>query len=193
MNRTKLAIKLFNPDEYGISRWVSKDECVGEFGKLYPTNGNMWYRNRGIKKYKLETDYSNPNTRWRFNGLTNNEISRTIKPEIWNNIRNKPCVVTGLKLTNGHKIEVDHKDGRYPQNVLNVETQKNEDFQPLLESLNKQKRSDCGKCKKTSVRFDASEKGFNFAVTEGTLNYEGTCVGCYWFDIANFISKLNIK
>ena len=93
MNRTKLVIKLFNPDECGISRWVSKDECVGEFGKLYPTNGNMWYRNRGIKKYKLETDYSNPNTRWRFNGLTNNEISRTIKPEIWNDIRNKFNVI----------------------------------------------------------------------------------------------------
>jgi hypothetical protein len=193
MNRTELVIKLFNPNEDGISRWVSKEECVGEFISLYPTNGNTWYRNQGIKKYKLEIDKSKYGTRWRFNGFSNDKSPRSIKSEIWKDIRNKPCVVTGLKLKNGHKIEVDHKDGRYPQEVLDFETQKNEDFQPLLESLNKQKRSDCGKCKKTGIRFDAREKGFTVSVTEGTLNYDGTCVGCYWFDVKNFISKLNVK
>jgi hypothetical protein len=190
MNRTKLVIELFNPNEEGVSRWVSKDECVDKFASLYPTNGNTWYRNTGLKKYKLETDHSNSNTRWRFNGFNKPESPRTIKSEIWVEIRNKPCVVTGLKLNNGHKIEVDHKDGRYPEEVLNVETQKIEDFQPLLESLNKQKRSDCSKCKKTNVRFDAKEKGFVVSVTQGSLEYKGSCQGCYWFDVADFISKL---
>ena len=32
MNRTELALKLFNPSEDGISRWVCKDECV-KYGK----------------------------------------------------------------------------------------------------------------------------------------------------------------
>jgi hypothetical protein len=190
MNRTKLVIELFNPNENGVSRWVLKDECVGKFNSLYPTNGNVWYRNKGVKKYILETDHSNSNTRWRFNGFNKSESPRTIKSEIWVEIRNKPCVVTGLKLNNGHKIEVDHKDGRYPEEVLNVETQTIEHFQPLLESLNKQKRSDCSKCKKTNVRFDAKEKGFAVSVTQGSLEYEGSCKGCYWFDVADFISKL---
>lgn len=190
MNRTELVIKLFNPNEDGISRWVSKEECVGEYASLYPTNGNTWYRNRGIKKYKLETDYSNSTIKWRFIGFNKVESPRTIKPEIWDKVRNKPCVVTGLKLENGHKIEVDHKGGRYSEKGLNIETQTIEDFQPLLESLNKQKRSDCLKCKKTNVRFDAKQKGFSISVTDGSLAYEGTCKGCYWYDVADFISKL---
>lgn len=190
MNRAELVIKLFNPNEDGISKWVSKDECVGEFATLYPTNGNTWYRLQALKKFNFEKEVNGSVTRWRFNGFKKIESPRTIKPEIWNEIRNKPCVVTGLKLNNGHKIEVDHKDGRYPEEVLDVETQTIQDFQPLLESLNKQKRSDCSKCKKTNVRFDAKEKGFTVSVTEGSLDYEGTCKGCYWFDVADFIAKL---
>jgi len=55
MNRTELALKLLKPNEYGISDWVCKDECVGEFSDLMPTNGNTWYRNKGISgTYEFE-------------------------------------------------------------------------------------------------------------------------------------------
>jgi hypothetical protein len=190
MNRTELAIKLFNPDENGISRWVYKKECVGEYEDLYPTNGNTWYRNTGLSHYVFEKENTSDGIRWRFNGLKKNSTSRKIKPNIWHKIRNKSCVITGLELSAGHKIEVDHKDGRYPEEVLNVETQTEEDFQPLYEKMNKQKRSDCAKCKETNIRFDAREKGFSVSVIEGSLQYEGTCKGCYWFDVTEFISKL---
>ena len=192
MNNTELAIKLFDPNEYGISRWVSKEECVEEYRSLYPKNGNHWYRNAGLKKFIFEKKTENNLTFWRFNGLKDDSNSRKIKPELWNKIRLRPCVVTGLKLCNGHKIEVDHKDGRYPEEVLNFHSQKIEDFQPLLESLNKQKRSDCRKCKETNIRYDAREKGFKIPVTDGTLNYEGTCKGCYWYDVLGFNSKLDL-
>jgi len=45
-NNTNIYVGL--TDENGISRWVSKDECVGKFSSLYPTNGNTWYRNSGF-------------------------------------------------------------------------------------------------------------------------------------------------
>jgi hypothetical protein len=193
MNNTDLVLKLFNPDKDGYSRWVGKDECVGEYESLYPKNGNHWYRNVRLKKFIFEKKEENKKIFWRFNGLKNESGSRNIRPDIWNNIREQPCVITGLRLRNGHKIEVDHKDGRYPEDTLNLHTQKIIDFQPLLESLNKQKRSDCRKCKETNIRYDATEKGFKFPVIEGTLNYEGTCKGCYWFDVLEFISNLGLS
>jgi hypothetical protein len=186
-NNTDLVIELFNPDENGISRWVKKSECVGKYVSLSPSNGNHWYRNKGLKKYIFEKKTVDSEITWRFNGFKSEIGDRTIKPEIWNIVRQQPCVVTGLKLSNGHKIEVDHRDGRYPEKVLNIETQDLNDFQPLIESLNKQKRSDCSKCVKTGNRFDAKEKGCSISVTEGSLKYEGTCVGCYWYDPKKFL------
>jgi hypothetical protein len=190
MNNTELAIKLFNPNENGISRWVSKEECVGEYNPLYPTNGNHWYRNTGLKKFIFEKKIEEGKIFWRFNGLKNDVSSREIRPDIWNEIRQQSCVITGLKLSGGHKIEVDHKDGRYPDKVLTFDGQTIDDFQPLLESLNKQKRSDCIKCKTTEIRFDAKEKGFSVSIISGSLKYEGTCKGCYWYDVKEFISEL---
>ena len=67
MNRTELAIKLFNPDENGVSRWVYKKECIGEYDDLYPTNGNTWYRNSGLSHYNLERENTPQGIRCRFN------------------------------------------------------------------------------------------------------------------------------
>lgn len=186
-NNTDLVLELFNPDENGISRWVKKSECVGKYKSLFPKNGNHWYRNQGIKKYIFEKRKNDGDIEWRFNGIKTEKSDRGIRQDIWEEVRNMPCVVTGLKLSAGHKIEVDHKDGRYPERVLNKEKQNKEDFQPLIESLNKQKRSDCLKCVKTNIRFDAREKGCSIPVVEGSLEYEGTCVGCYWFNPKKFL------
>jgi|LakMenEpi03Aug12_release.lakeMendotaPanAssembly.Ray.scaffolds.fasta_scaffold375088_2 hypothetical protein len=186
MNRTELALELFNPDENGISRWVSKNECVDKFNPLFPTNGNQWYRNKGLGHLVYEKKEENGITFWRFNGIKKNENPRNIRPEIWEEVRKKPCVITNLRLNNGHKIEVDHKDGRYPIEVGNLDTQKEEYFQPLLESLNKQKRTDCLGCKKTGLRYDARERGYSVSVVKGGLKYDGTCEGCFWFDPTKF-------
>ena len=187
MNNTELAIELFNPDQNGVSRWVNKSECVGKYISLFPKNGNHWYRNVGLKKFIFEKRIVNNETQWRFNGYKDNNGTRRIRKDIWEEVRNKPCVITNLKLSNGHKIEVDHKDGRYPDDVLNLDKQTIDDFQPLLESLNKQKRSDCIKCSKTNIRYDAKERGCSVSVVQGNINYEGTCVGCFWYDPKKFL------
>jgi hypothetical protein len=187
MDNTDLALELFNPNEKGISRWVKKTECIGKYSSLYPKNGNHWYRNMGLRKFIFEKRIIEGDTEWRFNGMKDGSGTRSIRTDIRDEILKRPCVITGLKFSRGHKIEVDHRDGRYPENVLNKENQKVEDFQPLLDSLNKQKRSDCAKCVKTGNRFDAREKGCSIPVTEGSLEYEGTCVGCYWYDPKKFL------
>jgi len=181
MTRTELALELFNPDENGVSRWVCKDECVGKYASLFPTNGNVWYRNKGLNHFIYEKKQENGKIYWRFNGLKDVNSSRNIRRDIWDKIRNQPCVITGLTLKNGHRIEVDHKDGRYPEEIGNIETQKEEYFQPLLESLNKQKRTDCLKCKNGGIRFDATKMGYSIPVVKGDINYNGTCEGCFWF------------
>lgn len=187
ITNTNLVLELFNPDDNGFSRWVKKNECVGKYQSLFPKNGNHWYRNVGLKKFIFEKRINNGDIEWRFNGLKYNNGDRSIRLDIWETTRNKPCVITGLKLSNGHKIEVDHKDGRYPEKVLNKDSQTLEDFQPLLESLNKQKRSDCLKCVKTGNRFDAKSKGCSISVKKGSLKYEGTCDGCYWYNPKDFL------
>lgn len=186
-SNTELALDLFNPDENGISRWVKKSECVGKYQSLFPKNGNHWYRNVGLKKFVFEKRLEDGEIQWRFNGFKDETGDRTIRQDIWKEVRNQPCVITGLKLSNGHKIEVDHRDGRYPEKVLNKELQSIDDFQPLLESLNKQKRSDCLKCVKTGIRFDARQKGCSISVKEGDLEYKGTCIGCYWYNPKEFL------
>ena len=187
IGNTELVLELFNPNDKGISRWVKKSECVGKYTQLYPKNGNHWYRNVGLKKFIFEKRKFDGDIEWRFNGLKDDSGTRSIRVDIRNEILKQPCVVTGLKFSGGHKIEVDHRDGRYPVCVMNKETQKIEDFQPLLESLNKQKRSECVKCVKIGNRFDARKNGCSIPVIEGSLKYEGTCVGCYWYDPKKFL------
>lgn len=185
MNRTNLAIKLFNPNKNGVSRWVCKNECIGEYSSLMPTNGNQWYRNHGISgMYIFEKKIEDGKIYWRLNGFKQTNGSRYIRKDIRDSILKTPCVITNII---SDKNEVDHRDGRYPIDTLQKESQKLEHFQPLHPQLNKQKRSDCFKCKKTGVRYDAKERGCSISVVSGGLNYEGTCKGCFWFEPKSFL------
>jgi hypothetical protein len=190
MNRTELAIKLFNPNDQGISRWVWKDECVGEFSDLMPTNGNMWYRNKGIGgTYVFEKENMNGKDRWRLNGFIDNKNSRPISNEIRKTLLsdNPVCSHMGFSDTVNDKLVIDHKNGRYnDERVLSVETQTIDDFQVLSNRVNLFKRSCCQNCEKTGVRFDAKTLGFTKSVCEGSLKYEGSCIGCYWYDPMKF-------
>lgn len=197
MNRTKLILELFQPDENGISRWVSKNELIGRYSSLYPTNGNQWMRNRGLKHLKLEKQVIDSITYWRFNGLEENpKLNRPIKKEIKDELSKKPCVHTGFNGTKNNQIVIDHKNGRYnDEDVLDVKTQKPEDFQPLCNQANLNKRSYCNNvCIKTGKRFDAKKLGYEVSYIEGDEKYEGTCVGCYWADCIKFkktVSNIN--
>lgn len=185
MNRTELAIKLFSPSENGISRWVCKDECVGEYSSLMPTNGNQWYRNYGIGgKYNFEKKVENGKIFWRLNGLKKVSGSRFIRKDIREIILKKPCVITNII---SDKNEVDHRDGRYPIETIKKESQLVEHFQSLNSHLNKQKRTHCNNCKKTGFRYDAKERGCSISVVSGNLKYEGTCEGCFWYEPKSFL------
>jgi hypothetical protein len=185
MNRTELALKLLKPNEYGISDWVCKDKCVGEFFSLMPTNGNTWYRNRGISgTYNFEKKEEYGKIYWRLNGFKEIGGNRYIRKDIRVEILKKPCVITNIVCD---KNEVDHRDGRYPIESTTSHQQKVEHFQPLHPTLNKQKRSDCLMCKKTGIRYDAKERGCTVSTVEGSLKYEGTCVGCFWYEPKSFL------
>lgn len=189
MNNTQLVLKLFNPDENGMSRWVYKEECVGEYASLLPRNGNHWYRNVGLSHliFVKENLKEKKTIRWKFNGFKEKSSNRPISNRIRKELSNKPCVHTGFKSTTNNPIVIDHKNGRYDDDrVLNIETQIIEDFQPTCNQANLYKRTKCTDCIRTGMRFDAKELGYSVSVTEGNLKYEGTCVGCYWFDCLQF-------
>lgn len=194
MNRTKLAVKLFNPNEKGVSRWVCKSECVGEFSDLMPTNGNMWYRNKGIGgTYKWELKKVDGKVYWRFNGFNVIEESRPINPNIRAKLltNDSICAHTGYSSVSNDKLVIDHKNGSYnDERVLNTSTQVIEDFQVLSNRANLKKRSDCGKCKNTGLKFDATTIGYLKPVCSGSVEYDGSCEGCYWNDPIKFKSSI---
>ena len=110
--------------------------------------------------------------------VTTREIHKDIQVEL----RTHSCVLTGTT----SQVEIDHKNGRYDDdNVLNLETQTIDDFQPLHRGANLIKRGHCGDCKKTGDRFDARTLGFEVGWTEGEEKFI-SCKGCYWYDIEDF-------
>lgn len=58
MTKTELFLQLADPDENGVSRWVSVKEFVGEYTDLVFGNGASWARKESAlaKKYKIEFD-----------------------------------------------------------------------------------------------------------------------------------------
>jgi len=185
-----LLIELANPNENGESRIVSKTEFVGNYSKLYFTNGCNWMRSlRG--QYLYETYGRGNDWTIKLIGKDNGYSNRSIRPDIIKEIVSNVCSHTGFSGTTQNGMECDHKNGRYDDlNALNTNTQTTEDFQPLCRQANLQKRSDCKSCKISGIRFDAKELGYRKSFIDGDLKYQGSCRGCYWEDCLRF--KRNI-
>lgn len=197
MNNTELALKLFSPNKNGISRWVKKSDLVGEFSPLFTTNGNHWYRNKGLNKYIFEKSKdSDGETMWRFNGFNDTKVNRYILPKIKKELSTKKCAHTGFNSIKSNQIEIDHKNGRYNGiEVSDITKQVIDDFQPLNRQSNLQKRSSCNLCKKTNKRFDAKCLGYSVSYIFGDENYDKKikCVGCYWHDCIKFKEEVSKK
>ena len=88
------------------------------------------------------------------------------------------CVICRSK----KDLEVDHKDGRKDGTAMHMSKQRLGDFQILCQRCNQQKRQICIVCTKTNKRYDATQDGFRFSVTHGTLDYEESCEGCKYYD-----------
>ena len=198
MTKPELFIKLAQPDNNGVSRWVSVHEFVGEYADLKFGNGASWARKESLlaKKYILEFDKSitpgNGIDRIRLNGFNTGSYSQHIRANIRRIIRSQRCVVLGTS-----HPEVDHKNGmKNDDRVMQNEDQRLEDFQPLSKAANDAKRQYCKECKRTGIRYDAKLLGYPMSYYKGSAehhNEPNACEGCYWYDPLEFKRHLQEK
>lgn len=198
MTKTELFIKLAQPNENGVSRWIDISEFVGEYACLTFGNGASWARKESTlaKKYIIEFDKSitpgNGIDRIRLNGLNNGDYSQHIRADIKRTIKAQRCVVLGTS-----NPEVDHKNGmKNEDRVMRNEDQRLEDFQPLSKAANDAKRQYCKECRRTGIRYDAKKLGYPMSYYKGGTthnNEENACEGCYWYDPIEFKKHLQEK
>lgn len=198
MTKTELFIKLAQPNENGVSRWVDISEFVGEYACLTFGNGASWARKESMlaRKYVIEFDKSitpgNGIDRIRLNGLNNGDYSQHIRADIKRTIKAQRCVVLGTS-----NPEVDHKNGmKNEDRVMRNEDQRLEDFQPLSKAANDAKRQYCKECRRTGIRYDAKKLGYPMSYYKGGAthnNEENACEGCYWYDPIEFKKHLQEK
>ena len=193
-----LFVELANPNSDGVSRWVSKSEFVGKYSPLMFQNGADWCRKESTiaRYYYVEFDKSvtpgNGVDRIRLNGYKKPEDrlgSQSIRSDIKQYYKQKRCVILGTS-----NPEVDHKNGwKNDDSVMNVATQKMEDFQPLSKAANDAKRQFCKECRATGERFDAKRLGYPMSYCKGCKMHDGTatgCEGCFWYDPIEFRKHL---
>lgn len=193
-----LFVELAQPNNDGISRWVSKTEFVGEYAELMFQNGASWCRASSsiAKKYIVEFDKSvtpgNNVDRIRLNGFRDESDwigGQTIRADIKAHYQKERCVILGTS-----KPEVDHKNGwKNDSEVMNTSSQKFVDFQPLSKAANDAKRQFCKECRRTKIRYDAKKLGYPMSFYAGNEQHNGTesgCVGCFWYDPIEFRKHL---
>lgn len=113
---------------------------------------------------------------FRLAGYAKNTFDNRIPQSVRNHYKGARCVIAD---TTGN-IEIDHKDGR--KDDYSGVTDPDE-FQPMKEQNNAYgKRTHCNTCRETDQRYDARRLGYALPVSKGSLDYEGTCIGCYWYD-----------
>jgi hypothetical protein len=198
MTKNELFLKLAQPDENGVSRWVSVTEFIGEYADLSFGNGASWARKESslAKKYIIEfyrgDTSGNGIDRIRLNGFNNGNYSQHIRSDIKRAIKAQRCVVLGTS-----NPEVDHKNGMKNQDrVMLNQDQRLEDFQPLSKAANDAKRQYCKECKATGIRYDAKQLGYPMSYYAGEAHHnfeEDACVGCYWYDPLEFKRHLTKK
>lgn len=120
-------------------------------------------------------------------GYKKNTFSSKINNEVRNHYKNLDCRVLAV---GGNFIEIDHKDGRKDDFGMPNEQTIN-DFQPLHKNANTAKRQHCKLCKDTNIRFDALRLGYAVSQWIGNKEYNGSCVGCFWYDPAEFNARIS--
>jgi 5-methylcytosine-specific restriction endonuclease McrA len=185
----------------------------GNFGKTYKVitiknNGKInfsWNNEDELNIYKNEINTKIKNKELiitkgnsikyiKLCGIQESDYMRPISNEIRKYYKDKNCVVCG----SNHNIVIDHKNDLYnDKRVLNIKTQTNNDFQPLCNHCNLQKRQVIKKVKETGKRYSAlnipSIAKFNIEFTQGNEILDKTDpnwgIGTYWYDPVDFITK----
>ena len=195
MTKTELFLKLAQPDENGVSRWVSTSEFVDEYADLTFGNGASWARKESklAKNFKIEFDKTitpgNSIDRIRLTGKNNDGYSQHINAAIKRKIKAQRCVILGTS-----NPEVDHKNGmKNEDRVMQNKEQRLSDFQPLSKAANGAKRQFCKECRRTGIRYDAKLLGYPMSYYKGKAkhnNEEDACIGCFWYDPIEFRKHL---
>ena len=194
MTKAEEFIEIAEPDADGITREISTKELPPHlrFG-----NGASWARagSQLDKTYNVifKKEKGNAITHIKLEGhkRKKDRMTQSIRANIRTALKDKRCVMCGKS----SQIEIDHKDGRKdnPRVMEGTKNQELDDFQPLCKGCNDQKRQACKDCKKTDKRFDATTLNYACPVTEGGLEYEGTCEGCHWHDPSRFKQSFYLK
>jgi hypothetical protein len=178
---------LFNPDESGISEWVTREQLL-QSGCDLGNNGcvrrGIPERISGAKKYIWEFERGTNNKLLAlrtigFNKQTrlNQTISSAIKLQI---LKKGYCNISMMPFSDD--LEVDHrwgyKDHPKYNHINDTSKQRVEDFQPLCRSLNLKKRQMCKVCIETKIRPKHPQK--EFVVGNEILDDEIVCGGCPW-------------
>ena len=172
------------------SHWELSKEEEKEINKLHKQLLKKWPTEINDKKISNKTVvYIKV-----FGRLECRKINNSIRPDIRKKIITKSCVNCGTK----NNIECDHKNSlKNDPRVMNIKTQKLDDFQPLCGHCNKVKREAEKKAKRNNKRFSGKELGYSVDFTEGDktldINYPNWYIGTYWGDCLELKKKLTIK
>ena len=185
---SKLFLKASQPDSEGKTRLWYFDELENLYPghKFHTTNGGGWCRSDGeLSIYIIDrVKINGKNVGIQLLGYKPTPIEKGIKQDIFKSVIKQRCRVVDV---GGKNIECDHKDGRYSFDTYgDINAQNEDDFQPLHHNVNTSKRTHCGNCEKTNLRYDARNLGYTSGWIEGDENYLGTCSGCYWYDPRKF-------
>lgn len=170
----------------------SREIPISELKNIHPgfesTNGCQWARSDNSylgKKYKIKRPQKGGKVfAIQLDGPNKNSTKkyRNIRKDIRVNILKQNCAVLDI----GANIEIDHKNGKYNELAnVSLETQKEQDFQPLSRSANDAKRQHCKECIRDGKRYDARRLGYKEGWIAGDEN-TSECAGCYWYDIKRF-------
>lgn len=196
-----------NPFQKNTSPWVFFEICHFDFETGYSSiifinelikynlqlgNGGSWCRSDGslgkyfnINRVKKKGKIISV----QLVGYKKNTFNNFIKREISDFYKKMPCRILNVK---SQYVEIDHKDGR-KDNYEDHVKQKKEYFQPLHKTANDAKRQHCKECKNTGYRFNAKKLGFSFSQWIGPLEYQGSCIGCFWYDPCEFNAQISLN
>lgn len=177
-------------------------------------NYSVIYSNGKIKNYSENIDDKIPNQilinflinkNNKINGIIGifvyskriNIIKRPINKDIIKLITAKSCVICGSK----NNIICDHKNDLYnDKRVLNINTQVINDFQPLCNHCNLQKRQICKEEIKNNKLYSAKNieryKQYLFEFSWEKKIFDLNDINCkkdtYWYDPVEFERKINL-
>lgn len=200
--KTKMVDQYFNPNEDGVSEWVSREEL-----QLTPLGwGNNGVFRHGVfqgdtryiwEKYPLK----GPIQKIKTTGFSSDYLyghKRPIRDDIHKHHKSMGCVVCGSKSA----LVTDHKNDLYNDpRVLNNNTQTIDDFQCLCNHCNLQKRQISKMTLEENKRIGATTIpslaifGIDFIEGDETIDITdiNAMKGTYWYDPIAFMNYIKIN